>query len=467
VNRRRVRSGRRWWSPSVGIGALATALALATAMPVRAQSRLTDDVIPLDTTLTNRPAPPIEIGASFLNTGPLSSPIELPTGEILQPSFIVFGTGRTALQTFDDGANPRNSEWVNQLSIYGNMQFTGTERLVIGFRPFDNDGRIGSFFGQQFEPHSKFHSSLYGDFTTLFFEGDLSEIFPKLDPYDRHALDYGFSVGRQPLLFQNGMLLDDTVDSFGLIRNTILTQSLPPMRVTGYVGWNYLHRGNNQLDDSANLFAIDASADHYSLGTIDLDGAYVEASSKTGSGAFGAASVTNRVVFWGRSFNLTFRANGSYAINQQTPEVGSGVLLFGGISRTPNHTGGNFAYLNSFLGLEHFSSIGRRPDGGGPLSSIGILYEALGMDKYGSGLNSYPAPSSVGLAAGYQMFFDGTRRQVVIETGARTHQSAIALGGRLQQAAGQHIIFQFDSFVAGQNHRSVGYGARSEMLIKF
>jgi hypothetical protein len=435
-------------------------------MPARAQSRLTDDVIPLDTTLTHRPAPPIELGASFLDTGPLSPPIELPTGEIWQPSFIVFGTARTALQTFDDGANPRVSEWVNQLSIFGNLQLSGTERLVIGFRPFDNDGRIGSFFGQEFEPHSGFHSSLYGNFTTLFFEGDFSEIFPRLDPYDRHALDYGFSVGRQALFLQNGILLDDTVDSFGLIRNTILSQVLPPMRVTGYVGWNYIHRGNNQLDDSANLFAFDASMDHYSLGTIDLDGAYVEASEKTGSGAYGAASVTNRVVVLGRSFNMTFRANGSYAIDRQTPQAGSGVLLFGGISRTPNQTG-NFAYLNSYLGLEHFSSVARRPDAGGPLSSIGILYEALGMDRYGSALNSYPAPCSIGLSAGYQMFFDGTRRQVVIETGGRTHQSAIALGGRLQQAVGSHVVFQFDSFVAGHDHQSVGYGARSEMLVKF
>ena len=460
------RAGRRLRLPTIKVGLLASVLALAATTPARAQSRLTDQVIPLDTTLTHRPAPPIELGARFLDTGPLFGGFELPTGAVWQPSFIVFGSARTAVQTFDDGIDDRVSEWANQLSVFGNLQLSGTERLVIGFRPLDNDGRIGSYFGQRFEPRSKFHDSLYGDFTTLFFEGDFSQIFPRLDPHDHYALDYGFSVGRQPLLMQDGLLLNDTVDSFGLIRNTILSRIFPPLRVTGYVGWNYIHRNNNQLDDSANLVAFDASADDYRFGTIDLDGAYLEASSKTGSGAYGAASVTNRLVLMGRSFNVTFRANGSYAINRQTPETSSGVLLFSEISRTPNHTS-NFAYLDSFLGIEHFSSVARAPDAGGPLGKVGILYEALGMNRYGSALENQTAPDSVGLSGGYQMFFDGTRRQLIIEAGGRTHQAAMALGGRLQQALGSHFVLQFDSFVAGHEYQAVGYGARSEMMIKF
>jgi predicted NBD/HSP70 family sugar kinase len=65
------------------------------------------------------------------------------------------------------------------------------------------------------------------------------------------------------------------------------------------------------------------------------------------------------------------------------------------------------------------------------------------------------------------MFFDGARRQVVIEAGGRTHKDAIALGGRLQQAFGKHTIIQIDTFVAGQEERSVGAGARTEVMFKF
>ena len=41
---------------------------------------------------------------------------------------------------------------------------------------------------------------------TLFFEGDFGEVFPHLDPLDVLRLDYGFSVGRMPLLAQQGLL---------------------------------------------------------------------------------------------------------------------------------------------------------------------------------------------------------------------------------------------------------------------
>jgi hypothetical protein len=441
-------------------------LVLAAAMPARAASRLSDEYIPLDTSLNDRPVPPIELGDKFLETGQLSQGIELPTGAVWQPAFMVFGLARSAVQTFDNGLNPRVSEWANQLSVYGNLQLTGTERFVIGFRPLDDNGRVGTFFGQEMEPRSRFHKSLYGTPTTFFFEGDFSEIFPKLDPNDRHALDYGLSVGRQPLLLQDGLFLDDTVDSFGLIRNTILSRYWSPMRVTGFIAWNHIHRNDNKLDETARFAAFDASMDHYDLGTFDLDGAYLNASDKTGSAVYGAGSVTNRVVLVGRSFNLTFRANGSYALDHETKATGSGVLLLGELSRTLEGSD-NFAYLDSFFGFGHYSSVARRPDGGGPLGRVGILYEALGMNRYGTALSDQPTPDSIGLSLGYQMFFDGARRQVVIEAGGRTHKDAIALGGRLQQALGKHTIIQFDTFVAGQEARSVGAGARTEVMFKF
>jgi hypothetical protein len=70
------------------------------------------------------------------------------------------------------------------------------------------------------------------------------------------------------------------------------------------------------------------------------------------------------------------------------------------------------------------------------------------------------------------MFFDNARRQLTLETGRRlsTHvedQTAIALGGRLQQAIARHLILQLDSFIAGQERRSVGYGGRGEAIFKF
>ena len=57
---------------------------------------------------------------------------------------------------------------------------------------------------------------------TLFFEGDFGEIFPGLDPYDTKLLDYGFSVGRQPVLIQDGLLINaNRLDAVTVTRNTL------------------------------------------------------------------------------------------------------------------------------------------------------------------------------------------------------------------------------------------------------
>jgi hypothetical protein len=423
-------------------------------------------VIPLDS-FPQQPEPPLEIGTPFLETGPMSPPFELPTGAVWQPSLMAFGTVRTAVQTFDNGVNARISEWTNQASLYANLQLTGTERVLVEFRPLDN---YQHYFGQEFEPHRKFHDREYGDLREAFFEGDFHQLFPRLDPYDRYGLDYGFSIGRQPLLLQDGLLLDDTIDSVGVIRNHILSPNFPPLRVTGYFGWDQIHRANNQRDNSARLVAVDASADDYTLGIIDLDAVYIPAGTKTGSGIYGGIGLTNRVQLLERIFNVTARINGSYAINRNTPQTSSGALLFGEISRTPGLSG-NFVYLDSYLGVGDFSSAARRPDRGGPLGRVGILYDAPGLGNYSSALSEDPANSG-GLSVGYQMFFDNARRQLTLETGGRlsTHvedQTAIALGGRLQQAIGRHLILQLDSFIAGQERRSVGYGGRGEAIFKF
>ena len=64
-------------------------------------SRLSDEEIPLQTEgFPERPKPLLELGEPFLGTGTLNPGYQLPTGAVWQPSLLVFGTYRTALQTF-------------------------------------------------------------------------------------------------------------------------------------------------------------------------------------------------------------------------------------------------------------------------------------------------------------------------------------------------------------------------------
>jgi len=109
-------------------------------------SRLTDEHIPLQLEgFPQRPRPILEIGENFLGTGTLNQGIKLPTGAVWQPYFMVFGTYRSGLQTFDNG-HDQVSEWANRFDLFGNLYLTFTERILIGFRPFDQNGRFTSYF---------------------------------------------------------------------------------------------------------------------------------------------------------------------------------------------------------------------------------------------------------------------------------------------------------------------------------
>ena len=76
-------------------------------------SRISDQVItPKPNKLPERPRPIVEIGDRFLGVGPLSKGFTLPTGAVWQPSFLVFGSYRSALQAVDRGGQT-DSEWMS------------------------------------------------------------------------------------------------------------------------------------------------------------------------------------------------------------------------------------------------------------------------------------------------------------------------------------------------------------------
>jgi hypothetical protein len=451
--------------------ALAIALALAPiagaeveAGPGGRESYLSDQATPLDKTI-DRPRPWLEVGAPFLGTGPLGEGFELPGGAMWQPSLVVFGTYRGAVQTFDDG-DERYSEWANRLDLFANLQLSGTERLLIGLRPFDKDAR---YSGYDFEPDPEGWKDRFdANVEMLFFEGDFGELFPDLDLYDRHSLDYGFSVGRQPIDLQDGMLLDDIIDSVGVVRNSLHTRWTSGLRLMALWGWNHVNRDDNRQDDTANLYVLSASTDlHWT--SLEADVVYVDASERRGDGIFGGIGAIQRFELFGRAINTTFRVLGSRALDGETAGVGNGVLLFTQVGMTPNKTP-NWLYLNLFWAIGRFSSAARGPEAGGSLITTGLMYSTPELGRFGPALSNR-SEDAVGAAIGYQMFFAAFRRQLVLELAGRAategEGDAIAVGARFQQAFGRHVVLQIDGHVSSGEERALGFGARSELVFKF
>lgn len=436
-------------------------------------SRLSDVAIPL-ADLPDRPKPLVELGEPFLGTGTLKPGIELPTGAVWQPSLLLFGNLRLAAQSFepDDGLG-RISEVAARLDLFANLQLSGSERLVVGIRATDGGGQFTSYFLEHPDPDldGKFRDTLDADLEVLFFEGDFGEIFPDLDRDDFGSLDIGFSVGRQQMLFQEGLLINDTIDGIGLTRNTLLPGNSSNFRLTAFYGWGNLDSSFGAERDGE-LFALLSSTD-LRKSTLDVDVAYLSTDDGSGDLVAGGLSAVQRL---GRT-NSSFRLLASRTVDEETALAGDGFLLFNELSWVPHGTH-DLVYFNSFWAVDRYTPVARGVGGagGGPLGRAGINFASVDIGSFDAPLSSR-AHDVVGGAVGYQRFFDHTRKQLLLELGFRfgtrgdEGDDAQAATLRYQAAQGQRLVWVFDAFVARRELLGGGdevpYGGRVELVVKF
>ena len=416
-------------------------------------SRISDKVIPLDIEgIPERPKPVIDTGNKYLVSGTLRPGFRIPGGAIWQPSFLGFGTLRTALQSVTMGDGSQRSEWATRLDLGFNLQLTGSERVVIGFRVLGSDGFTG-YTSDPLPGEGRWQEDLNADVQTLFFEGDIGELFPNMDRSETGRSDIGFSLGRQRLFFQEGMLINDTIDGLGLTRNT-LQPGVANFRVTLFLGADNLHRNNNAADDSR-LVALLTSTD-FRRSTMDLDIAWVTEGEVDAVGTDGVAtdqlalgvSLVQRI---GKT-NSSFRILVSRALEAEISGlVTDGALFFSELSWVP-HYSHDLLYLNLFATADEFTSAARDPTTGrGPLARVGISFAAPGIGRFGSALSNR-ANDVVGSAFGYQKFMHDDRRQLIFEIATRfstasenPHSAAIAV--RYQAAFGRRSVLVADAFV--------------------
>ena len=285
-------------------------------------SALSDVPVPMQVDeVPDRVRPLLEVGDTFLGSGNISPGFTIPTGAVWQPNFMVWGTYRTALDYFDYEpvtGNEDFAEWVNRLDLFGQLSLSQTERIVIGFRPLDEDGE---FTGYRLEPDSDSVNGFNADINILFFEGNFGEIFPTLG-----GLDFDFALGRQPLLFQEGTLIVDTMDAISLSRNNITLPGASNTRAALVYSWDEVNRSDNMDDPDADLFGLFTETD-FPLSTVNLDLVYVD-SDDTGDGFYSAISSVQRL----GKFNTAFRLLHSEPTNGSTLQTTRGTLTVAEIS---------------------------------------------------------------------------------------------------------------------------------------
>jgi len=425
----------------------------------------------------SRPPLLLELNEGFLAPGFLNRGIELPTGAVWRPSLWVFGQFRTGLQYFDNhGPSAPVAESASRLDLFGQVNFSGTERLLVGLRPLDEELATRREFTSHDFNAGRSIDGWNADFQTLFFEGDFGEVFPWLDPYDSRLTDFGFAVGRMPLLAQQGLLInEDMIDAFTVTRNTLNGHGNLNLRITGVYAWNRLNRNSpttqpNTLDPDSEMVALLTESD-FASSTVNIDVAYAYGDPSFGDlVAFGVSDI-RRIHGYHNTYNTSLHLLASFPTDGTTPFADQGELLFAQTSWTPHHTE-DLTYVNAFLAIDQFTSPTRGPLMGSPLGQTGIVFAAPGLGRAGA-----PVPvrtnNTAGASLGYQFFFDHTRRQLILELGGQQgtkgsqNKGAIATVLRYQQAFGQHFIWVCDGFVGKREGVNVSQGVRGEILVKF
>ncbi|MCF8481721.1 MAG: hypothetical protein K9H25_14940 [Rhodospirillum sp.] len=466
-------SGRRWTFAAL-LGATALTLPVgawaaedADALPKKSKAALSDTYIPLagQDVVGQRTAPIVEIGNPFLGTGRLSEPVEIFTGAVWTPSIQIFGSYRAAIQGVDDERGKPYVELVNRLDLFGNLQLSGTERILVGFTPLNDGGKFTRYVVAGGD--EGFHSEHGAHLTAAFAEFQVDQVFPFLDPWGGGFLDVNVAAGRQLIEAQDGMLVNDTMDSVGVAKNNIQLPGNIHGRVTGVMAWNEVHRGNNVFDGDALFYGLFTSWDT-SKTTYDLDFAYVDGQAgRVGDSIHAGLSATRRFGLW----NASGRIMGSTALDGDSAGADDGVLSY--VETSTSFPGDeNIFYANGFWGVGSFTSASRAGTAGGPLVRTGILFSSANLGAYGAPLNNR-GQNVVGGAVGYQMFLSGVDQQLTFELGGvadtvGNDRSGVGFGTSYSRKLTDRVVFRADGYVAhNQDDRGTGYGLRSEIQVLF
>jgi len=417
--------------------------------------------------------PLIEAGRELYGPGPFDPGITiLGDKNLVFPQLLMYGDERTAVAYNDNGAIEKGLI-ATRLNLDIDLKITATERVHLFITPLN---RAALFTRAEFAG-DKQHSGVEIDFEpqALFFEGDLGRMIAGFDN-EENNVDMPFTFGLIPLLFQNGVWLND---AFTGLAFTIPARNSPMLGIsnadiTFFAGFDQVTTGAIANDHSAYVFGI-ASFVEAASGYFEFDYGYTE-----GRKDFDDLSYHNLSAAFTRRYfdevSNSFRV--IYNVGQD-PEDGhrrtaDGVLLLMENSLITPLPLTLVPYFNLFAGFNKPQSLARAGAAGGVLVNTGILFETdnltgfpkmddTGHDTYGGSL-------------GIEYLFD-LHQQIVFEVSAlnvmgdlkdRTAKgSQVGFGIRYQLPINNAWLIRADAMVASRDNDQDLFGIRGELRRKF
>lgn len=427
----------------------------------------------------DEPRPAIELGRPIYEEGPFREGIDVVGRKnLLVPGFSVFGDWRKAV-AWNDNGGIETGQIATRLNLDVDLKLTATERLHAFFRPVDGNGKFSryEFFGDDRD-----QGDLIGDgnLETLFFEGDVGAIAAGLlDQYN--SLDLPFSVGLMPLLFQNGVWLEDafTGVAFAIPAKNSALLDISNMDITFFAAFDKVTTpaiteiDGTLADEDVSIFGaaafLEAMQGYWELGVGRVDGRtrFDDLSYNSITAAF-----TRRYGRWlSNSMRAIYTFGQDRENNQQETAEGFIFLLENSIVTPLPST--LVPYINAWVGLDRPQPLA---DDTGILKNTGINFETDALTGF-STLDD-TGHDTFGGAIGIQYLFD-LDQQIVLEfaavqvigganeVGRAAKDDQYALGVRYQLPLTKSVILRVDAMHGWRNNDDDVRGARAELRLKF
>jgi len=390
---------------------------------------------------------------------------------MVRPEFYVYGDYRSGMITGRNAAG-RTDNSAFLLNLDMDLQVTDTERFHTFIAPLENGGAITRW--ERVAGDLRFREEINLTPATGYFEGDLGAMWGGAVG-ETSPMELPFTIGLIPLLFQNGIWMEDAVTgaAFAL-----------PARHSRLLNWSNYDATFFAVFDQLNSPAFGAN-EHaaQAFGTawfIEAYGGYIES---------GYAFVRDRNLSDRSYHNATFSFTRRYfdrvsnsvrvIVNAgqdlaEADKTADGVLLLvenSWITRWPLTV---VPYANFFIGWDRPQSIARAGVSGGILRNTGINFDTDGINGFAT--LDPTASDTAGGSLGIDLIGECLDRQLLLEVAYLTpHGSAnprvagdqFATGARYQFPISHRFLLRFDAMYGWRRGLEDVYGTRMEYRWKF
>jgi len=416
--------------------------------------------------------PLLEFGFPLYRNGPVPESGEFfgPTN-LTQPKLYVYGDYRVGFSQNNLAAGEK-SVFAHRLNLEIDLWLTATERIHMFSGPFQEGTNFMRFEeGEFFEELDFFDTNT----DTLFFEGDFGQILGGIEG-TYAPFDLPFTAGIVPLLFQNGVWMQDAMVG---VAATIPARNKPALDwsnydVTVFAGFDKVSTLATPGDeDAAQLFGattfIESRGGYFEAGYAYVNDTKDQGRNYSNIGLSYTRRYMNRV---SNSMRVIVNTGQDGPRSARTAD---GVLLLMENTLISDRPYNFLPYLNVFAGFDRPQPAARAAAFGGVLFNTGILFQSDALTGYptldASGNNTF------GAALGVDLLAPNFDQQLIVEVaalgvhGADTNRIApgdqLGIGARYQVPITNAHLLRFDAMHGWLENSNDISGARAEFRWKF